>query len=130
MKTPTSINIPQLLSAARTGFIKQGFDSPAMTELTSLFELITRLVYQTEYQWSDYNKAQWEKFVQCDNSYCGACAFSAESDGLCPESKGFGIGGPTGLYPYHLWDLTGTFGPELIRDAVKSTGKYSLDLVG
>lgn len=129
MKTnPT--NIPQLLSTARCGFLRSGHDAPEMKELSALFGSIAKHAYMSHFLWSDYNKTEWEKFVTLDNSRKGACAFSAETDGECPQDKGFGVGGPTGPQPYHVWDLTGHTGAERIREAVRSTGKYTLELIG
>lgn len=101
-----------------------------MTELTNLFDQIARKVYGNPFLWSDYNKSQWEKFTTGGTSWCGSCAFSAEADGEVPQTSGFGLGGVTGPFPFHLWDLTGHFGSESLRAAVAALGKYSLDRIG
>ncbi len=122
-------NVPQLLSHARRSFLVHGHDARAMKELTVLFSAIAEHAYGSRFVWSDYNKEQWANFVRDDHSW-GCAALSAEKDGDCPHGRAFGIGGPTGLFPYHVWDLTDELRGEPIRKAVRSIGKYSLDLVG
>jgi hypothetical protein len=60
--------------------------------------------------WSEYNRQQWEKFVQCDASSAddGSALFSFERNGVrpaldpSPRDRCLWVGVPTGLFPYNL----------------------------
>jgi hypothetical protein len=90
-----------------------------MTAITSLFHAIGRGLHGTGFQWSEYNRAQWEDFVSLSNVAGGSFAFSLEPDGDYREAaltlgsdgeyhrapvtfKGLYVGGPVGLHPYHI----------------------------
>lgn len=48
-----------------------------MLAVSMLFDAIAREVYDTRFQWSDYNRAQWDKFVNLEiGGDGGSCAFS------------------------------------------------------
>jgi hypothetical protein len=121
----------QLLSAARREFLnRKAYDGPQMLALTLLFDTIAREVHQTRFQWSDYNRAQWDKFVNLRiGSEGGACAFSLESGGDYKESydpfKGIFVGVPTGVFPYSIAPLTLASNEEVVAKAVSKAG-YTL----
>jgi hypothetical protein len=127
-------NIPpkttaELLSAARREFInRNSYDGPHMIAMASLFDAIAQSLHGTRFQWSDYNRSQWNKFVTLDNSYGGACAFSVEPRGDYDDSyepfKGLFVGGPVGLYPYHVGPLVKAEYDEAVDKAISKAGYH------
>lgn len=109
MELENPSNIPpkttaELLSAGRREFInRNSYDGHHMIAIASLFDAIAKELHGTRFQWSDYNRSQWDKFVSLSNSYGGSCAFSLEPRGDYDDSyepfKGLLVGGPVGLYP-------------------------------
>jgi hypothetical protein len=111
MENTPNISSPQttaeLLSAGRREFInRKNYMGLQMTAITSLFVAIARGLHGTGFQWSEYNRSQWEKFVSLSNEYGGSFAFSLEPDGEYRDEpapfKGLYVGGPVGLHPYHI----------------------------
>jgi hypothetical protein len=78
-----------------------------------LFDAIAREAYGTRFQWSDYNRVQWDKFVNLEiGGDGGSCAFSLEPDGKYNNHagdlmafKGMFVGVPVGYFPYHIGPL-------------------------
>lgn len=106
-----------------------------MREVASLFNYIAKQVFASKFVWSDYNRGEWQKFVDLRSSGLegGACMFSfedhAEFRDEGPASfQGLGVGVPTGMFPYSLW-LNHKDDPPALLSAVASYGPYSLDLI-
>jgi hypothetical protein len=113
LENPNSVvpkTTAELLSAGRREFInRESYDGPHMIAIASLFDAIAQALHGTRFQWSDYNRSEWDKFVSLSNSNGGACAFSLEPRGdydvLYEPFKGLFVGGPVGLYPYYVGPL-------------------------
>jgi hypothetical protein len=119
----------ELLSAARREFINSNrYDGPNMIAAASLFDCIAKEVHGTRFIWSEYNREQWNKFVTLNNSYGGACAFSLEMDGEYESSrepfKGLFVGGPVGVYPYHIGPLVKAAFEDGVARAISKAGYH------
>lgn len=123
-------SVPELLSAARSEFLNNeaSYDGRFMTKITALLDRVGISVYNSDFKWSEYNKGQWEKFVQCRVGLeGGACMFSFEANGDLPEEldsrfKGLGLGVPVGMFPYSLWISSTTVAADLLRRVLEQEG--------
>jgi hypothetical protein len=102
----------KLLSAARREFLnRKTYDGPQMTALTRLFDAIAQEAYQARFYWGEYNRGQWDRFINLHvGNEGGACAFSFEDDGSCPtqkveQTKGMFLGVPVGFFPFQIGPL-------------------------
>jgi hypothetical protein len=106
------------------------FAPPLTQGVAAFFDAVAKAAYGSRFRWSPYNQSQWAKYCSGNESYGGACAFSLESDGEVPRTKGLGVCGPTGRFPDHVWDLTGHVGGARLREAVAQMGRFSLEGIG
>jgi hypothetical protein len=106
-----------LFSFARSEYLDTySYNGFFMDKLTDLFNHIANSVYKTNFKWNEYNRRQWESFVNLSiGPEKGMVVFSLEDDGVEPEANGCGltVGTPVGIHPYTI-----CFGTEQLTNKI------------
>lgn len=98
---------PEIISQASKEYIssRAQYDGPAMHAFTNIMKLLARSVFSSRgFQWSEYNKSQFEKLACEDQSYRGLAAFcmNEQVDGPADCFQTLIIGNAEGHYPLEI----------------------------